>query len=834
MHTLSAGARSRVQMFRKSLCPVSAFSSVIVLALSSLLFAAQPGSVHGSVKDPEGAVIPNAKVELLRNGRVIAQTTSDQLGNYRLQNVAAGDYQIRASAPGFAPRQSETVHVGFETSPQVDFGLKISAVRQSIVVSATGTPIPESQVGASVTVLNAADYQDRLDILEPMQQVPGVQVVQSGERGAATSLFIRGGNSTANKVLVDGVPLNDIGGVVNFGTLATTGIDQVEVYRGPNSVLFGPDAMAGVVDLSTRRGSTPTPELSYAFDAGNFSTLHHDGSLGGTFHHLDYMGEFSRIDTDNSLPNSTFHNGTYVANLGWTIRSGTDLRFTGRYTTTALGQPNAIELFGIPDDSFQRDQDSFVSVTFQNQTSQRWHNILRYGAARLRLQDDNPSPTGIPDSFGNFLGQPVTIHGANATSVSGQAILDFAGTYPIFTSSSTKRDSVYFQSDYSFNPHLTGLVAFRFEAERGFTLGFGTVTPADRDNFSYIAEVHGSLGSRAYMTLGGSIEKNPVFGTTALPRVSLAYYLLRPSSSGDFNGTKLKFNYGQGIREPSIFEGTSSLFGLLSGPGGSPDLISEFHIGPIAAERSRSYDAGFEQYLANSRVKISSTFFYNQFTNQIEFVPSTALPALGVPDAVVSASGFGATINSGDIRALGVENEIEAGLGHGFSARATYTYLNDVVQRSFTSDAFFCSPPNPQTFCGNPSFPGVPIGAFSPLTGARPFRRAPHTGSFSLNYNRRRLNAGISGYLVSRRDDSTFLTDSSFGSTLLLPNRNLAAGFQKIDLTAGYRLNPHLAFYSLVENLLSQHYEPVFGFPAAPLTFRTGLKITVGGESRRP
>ncbi len=823
MTVLSIGARRRA---------TARLLTALLLFLATALDAAEPASIHGSIKDPQGAVIPDAKVELLRNGRTVETAVTDQFGNYRFAHLAIGDYQVRAAAPGFSAQQSQPVHVGVSDSPEVDLALKVAGVGESIVVSATGTPIPESQVGASITVLTAAEYQNRLDVLEPLQQVPGLQVVQSGERGAATSLFIRGGNSTANKVLMDGVPLNDIGGVVNFGTVATAGVEQVEVLRGPNSVLYGPDAMAGVVSLTTRRGATPVPELSYAFDAGNFSSLHHDVSLGGTFHPLDYLAEFSRTDTGNSLPNSTFHNATYVANVGLKINANTDLRFTGRYTTAALGQPNAILFFGIPDDSFEKDQDAFVSVSFQNQTTQRWHNLLRYGATRLRLQDVNPSPTGIPDGSGNSLGLPVTIKGANGTSVTGQAILDFAGDYPAITSSSTKRDSVYFQSDCSFNAHLTGLVAFRFEQERGFTLAFGTSTPAERGNYSYIAEVHGSVGSRTYATLGGSVEKNPVFGTTALPRVSLAYYLVRPSSNPVLNGTKLKFNYGQGIREPSIFESSFSLFGLLSGSGGAPDLISQFHISPIAAERSRSYDAGLEQYAANGRLKVSSTFFYNQFTNQIEFVPSTALPALGVPDAVVNNAGFGATINSGDVRARGLENEVEASLGHGLSARVTYTWLDEVVQRSFTSDAFFCSPPNPQPFCGNPAFPGVPIGAFAPLVGARPFRRAPHSGSFALNYARKQFTAGITGYLVSRRDDSTFLTDSSFGPSLLLPNHDLAPGFQKLDLTAGYRFNPHLAFYSVVENLLSQHYQPVFGFPAAPLSFRSGLKLTLGGESR--
>lgn len=808
------------------------FTLALCLSFLATSFAADQSTIRGTVTDPLGAVVRNARVSLLQNGKILAATTTDGSGAYGFGPMTPGRYVVRAEASGFSARQSDPIYVSGAAT--LDLTLKVGIVSQEIVVSATGTPVPESQVGASITVLTRNQFQDRLDVLEPLEQVPGAQVVQSGQRGAATSLFLRGGNSNANKILLDGVALNDIGGVVNFGTLATTAVEQVEILRGPNSVLYGPDAMAGVVSLTTRHGTTLTPELDYSFDAGNFGSTRHDASLSGVFKRVDYLGEFSRFDTKNSLPNSTFHNGTFVANFGFAINSKTELRFTGRYTTAALGQPNALDLFGIADDSFERDQDAYASVTLQNQTTKKWHNLLRYGATRLRLQDDNPSPTGTPfdNGFGtglNFLGNPVVIKGANGFSVTGPAILDFAGTYPALTSSSSKRDSVYFQSDYALNRHITGLLAFRFEQERGFTLSFGSKTPADRNNFSYIGEVHGNLG-RLYATAGGSVERNAIFGTAAVPRASLAYYLVRPNSDHWLSGTKLKANYGQGIKEPSIFESTSSLTDLLA-QSGQTALISQFGIAPIAAERSRSYDFGFEQLAARGKLKLSGTFFHNQFTNQIEFVPSTALPSLGVPASVAAQAGFGATINSGDVRALGAETELEAHIGRSLTARASYTYLDAVVERSFTNDAFFCSPPNAPSFCDNPSIPGIPIGAFAPLVGGRPFRRAPHTGNFSVDYVRQKLNLSLNGYLVSRRDDSTFLSDPFFGGSLLLPNRNLAAGYQKIDLAGSYRFNSHLKFFSVMENLVSQHYDPVFGFPALPFSFRVGFKLTIGGES---
>ena len=836
------GSRKRSETIRARSKLSSFFLPTLVLFLLSLAgvnsaFAADSGSIRGVVTDPAGALIPGAIVELLHGNTTAASTTTDATGSYKFSGLASGEYLVRAAAEGFAAQQSRPVYAGGGKSASVDLALAIGAVSQQLVVSATGTTTPESRVGASVSVVTAEQIENRLDLMEPMRQVPGIQFEQSGQRGTTASLFIRGGNSNANKVLLDGVPINDIGGTANFGTLATTGIDQVEVLRGPNSALYGSDAMAGVISLATRRGTTHLPEISYAFDTGNFNSLHHDVSLGGAFRRLDYFGDFSRFDTSNSIPNNSFHNGTYVANVGLALNATSELRVTGRYVTTALGLPNQIEFFAIPDDSFQRDQDSYLGVTFQSQTTQRWHNVVRYGATHLRLQHVNPTPTGIPfdNEFGfgvNFIGQTVTIHGANGFSTTGQAILDFAGSYPLTTSSSSKRDAVYAQSDYSFSPHLMAVAGFRYEDERGFTLVFGSKTPVDRGNYSYILELNATLGSRAYLTLGGSVEDNAVFGVTAVPRASLAYYLVRPKSGGLLNGTKLRFNYGQGIKEPTVSDASSSLFGVLSKLPNGAQLIAQFGVAPLAAERSRSYDFGVEQLAWHGRAKLVATFFHNQFTNQIEFVPNTALLALGVPASVAAQAPFGATLNSGNTRALGAETELDLALGHGFTARAAYTYLDAKVERSFTNDAFDCSNPSQLLFCAvNPAFPTIPIGAFAPLQGGRPFRRAPHTGSFMLGYSHSKFNLALSGILVSRRDDSTFLSDRFFGNTMLLPNRNLDPAYQRLDLSGGYRLNRNLAFYSVIENLGSQHYDQVIGFPASPLTFRAGIRLTLGGES---
>jgi iron complex outermembrane receptor protein/vitamin B12 transporter len=156
-------------------------------------------------------------------------------------------------------------------------------------------------------------------------------------------------------------------------------------------------------------------------------------------------------------------------------------------------------------------------------------------------------------------------------------------------------------------------------------------------------------------------------------------------------------------------------------------------------------------------------------------------------------------------------------------ARGGWTYLDAVVERSFSSDALSPS--------YNPLFPAIPIGVYSPLVGARPFRQAPQTGFFSLVYTRRRYDLAFTGTLVGRRDDSTFLTDEYGGTTLILPNHNLDPAYQDIGFTGSYQLSPVMSLYGNVDNLLSQHYQQAFGYPAAPFNFRLGVRFTIGGET---
>jgi iron complex outermembrane receptor protein/vitamin B12 transporter len=172
------------------------------------------------------------------------------------------------TAPGFETRLSEPMFVGASAHVVTEVRLQIGPLQEQVVVTAAATEVPVSQIGAAVTVVDHETIENlaKPDMLEALRLVPGSHIVQTGQRGGTTSFFVRGGASNFNKVLIDGVSANDIGGDFDFSNISTTGVDQVEVLREANSVLYGSDALTGVVSITTRRGRSRIPELSYSLD----------------------------------------------------------------------------------------------------------------------------------------------------------------------------------------------------------------------------------------------------------------------------------------------------------------------------------------------------------------------------------------------------------------------------------------------------------------------------------------------------------------------------------------------------------------------------------------
>jgi vitamin B12 transporter len=829
-----------IDFLRSRLCQSKLWQSRRIAAASLLFLVTSPISlhaaeVHGRVTDPLGAAISGASLALVQNGKIIASTVSGADGRYTVRTSQAGRFYVVVASNTFKEITTQSFYAGSLEAHEENLVLEPADVHQQVVVTATGTATPQAQVSASITEVQQPDYRNRAILSDALRQSPGVDVVQQGMYGGVTSLFVRGGSSTANRVVLDGVPIEDIGGTYDYTNLATTGIKSFEIYRGPNSVLYGSDASAAVVSLETPQGSTAFPSFLYEGDAGNFHTYRNEVQAGGTWSKLDYYGGFSAFRSSNALPNDEYHLNTESANLGYAINSNTTVRVTGRNSDAAVGLPGAYNFYGLTNDGKQSDQDTYMSGTIDNQTTYKWHNLVRYGLVRKREQVAQWFPAGIPittPGFGgspttNYYGNEVTIRGANGYNATGRAVLNFAGsTYPNAADSANNRDQLYFQSSYNFTPHVTGLLGFRFTSERGgyHNAQFFEDFALERSNYDYIGLVQGDFRNRFFYSLGGDIEKNQLYGTVGQPRIGLAYYAVRPGN-GFAHGTKLKFNFSKGIQEPDIFSQFDSLRGVLQMFGYNA-LIAQYGIPPIGGQTSRTYDGGVEQSLLGQRLLISATYFHNEFGNQIEFVNASLLPSLGLAPAVadiVQNTFGGADVNSLAYRAQGAEVELQSQITPHIFARGGYTYTDGVVQQSFSSSA------TGPVF--NPFIPGIPIGASSPLVGARPFRRPPHVGFAGVTYTDKRWFGQVTGSFASRSDDSTFL--SSFSSlsgdnSLLLPNRNLDNAYAKIDLGGSYQFLSSLSVYAQIDNLLSdQHIGPI-GYPSLPFTFRTGLRFHWG------
>jgi len=803
-----------------------------------LLFVASAGAVvvRGRVTTALGNPLPGARVQLIENGKAVAQATAGADGSFEIRTAGAGRFTLLTSGGGFLPAIGEDFYGGAEDVITQDAVLSTTTVRQEVSVTATGIPTPLPQLTAPVSVIPMEDLASRIGVAEEMRQTPSAVLTQTGMTGGVTSLFIRGGNSTANLVLVDGIPADDVGGVFDFGTVSSTAIGHIEMYRGPNSALYGTDAGASVITLNTPRGTTLRPVFNYSGDAGTLHEYRNEATLGGTYQKLDYFGAFSRFDTSNALPRDKYHSATSAANIGYDFSGNTQIRFTLRNGVSATGLPSAHDFYGVSSDAKQSDQDLYSGITLENRTKGDWHNLLRYGIARKREQEKMFTNQGTPITFDfgfgpftEYFGNVSTIRGANGYTATGQASFFLPSD-----DEASNRDQLYYQSDYAFSPKFLALFGFRYDNERGVfnDNDFFEHETVQRTNFEYNLQFQGQFLGRLFYSAGGSLEKNHLYGIAGTPRIGLAYVPVRPSDKL-FHGTKIRANAATGVQEPSLSLEFNSLYKQLS-----PTDRAAFHVGPPQQQRSRNYDIGVEQNVMGERLVLKADYFHNVFDRQLEGVSGQSLaqyfgigvPCTTTPNGVCpNPSIFTAYLNSLAYRASGGELEVEWHLKHRLFVHGGYSYLDASVVQSFASDAVAARQGEPTE---NPNLPGIAIGAESPLVGGRPFRRPPHTGFFGVDYNRPRFSVSFKGALASRADDSTFLDgfDLNFGNSLILPNRDLDFGYAKLDLGGTFRLTSKIATFVQLENLLNdQHIGPI-GFPGLPLTARAGFKIRIGGD----
>ncbi|MGH9533317.1 MAG: TonB-dependent receptor [Terriglobales bacterium] len=766
------------------------------------------------MRDALGRPVAGAKLELVSAHReTVLHAKSGPGGSYRFAAIPPGTYGLSAQHPGFAARR---VVLRFHSGASYVYAvtLALSPVEQSVVVTATGAPEPGAQVGATVSTITAAQIrrQQPLVLSALIAQQPGMQIVRNGAVGGLTSLFVRGGTYQFTTVLLDGMPIQRAElGYFDYATLLPAGISQVQILRGPDSVVYGSDAISGVVSLDSASGAEQLePELRTDVSYGSFATEQSSNSITGSYGPWDYAAEFGYLGTHNQIPNDHFFDRTYGGNFGWALDANNILRFTIHYAGSAGGNPNAVAFYGIADGAYDQEGETYDTVSWHQWTTPHWENDWMVGQAAVNYGFFDPAPVGTLVN-GNYVGQPVTITGANGYSVTGQAILDYGGLYPMDYTSDTRSQRAQWQSIWHVAPGWEVIGGYRYDDQRAITPASLRLT----DSGGY-AEVRGGLWNRLFAAGGVSVDREQPFGSTANPQASIAFFP-RLGHGKWLDETRLRVSAGTALKDPTLSQEQSSLYALAVALGG-PSEARTIGVGPLGPQRGRDFDAGVDQFLWREHMRLSATVFDNRYYNMIEFVPSTAYALLGLGGLALAPAPFGADFNSLNESAKGLELDYRL-RALGFLSRVSYTYLDARVLSSLSTDALFPSL--------NPAFPGVPIGAFAPLVGGRPFEAAPDSGSFQFGYAVPRWS--LMGGLVaaSRRDASTFLSDANYGNTLLLPNHDLAPAFHLFNLTGYLRLNRALTLHGAVDNAFNEVTEQAFGYPALGRSLRVGLSLDV-------
>jgi outer membrane cobalamin receptor len=752
------------------------------------------GQVKGSVSDPDGAKISRARVTLRdASGIVIHEAKTGAEGEFSMSGVAVGKYVIVAEATGFAQNQDLSIEVASGRTATIELRLDITALSDRLVVTATRTESPLSEVGGSVSVVSEQDLlrSNHQLVSESLRTLPGAHVVQSGGRGGFTSVSVRGGEFDYNKILIDGVPVNAAGGQFDFGQLTTENIDRIEVVRGPRSALFGSDAMTSVIQIATRRGSTSTPELELSTEGGSFDFFRSWARLSGAGRGFDYSGSYGFQTTDGRFQNSDYRNRSASANIGYSFSPDAQFRVTSRWNNSSLGAPGPTAfLFADPDER-QKHRDLALAASFDFKTTSRWHQSVR----------------GLFSEFDTFNFDPVAQDLTRAgvpPLPPGAFFPDFAFTFRTHQ----KRAGIHYQTIAALADSNVLTAGLDFEREAAILEdGFSRVSP-DRRNIGLYVQHQSAWRERLFVTAGLRLEHNSAdvpedlraalealgspsptgdvgFGTEVNPKLAVAYLLRNPATDSGFGATRLRASFGTGIKEPTLDEAFSPSFFFLGNPLLDP-------------ERARSFDLGLSQELLDRRAAVELTFFDNRFRDLIVFRtdPVTFGP-IRLPDGRLTN-----TINLDKASARGIEMAVIARPSSWLRVGGGYTFLRTRVERAGDS--------------------------LNPEVGFSLLRRPRHSGSAEIVWVGERFDLSLEASFVGRRRDIDPVT---FARLDISGRPIFNKGYAKVNFAGSYRFNRWMTAFTRVENLLNQDYQEILGFPAYRLNFSAGLRLRVGGDN---
>ena len=538
------------------------------------------------------------------------------------------------------------------------------AASPDIVVTATRTPQPIQRAGSAISVITAEDIErasvsPTRSVDDLFRQVPGVSLTQAGGPGQIQTVRIRGGEVRHTLVLIDGIRVNDpvsTGREFDFANLVLADIERIEVLRGPQSALYGSDALGGVINIITKRGRG-APKATIAVEGGSFNTKEVRANVSGGDERVDYSFGFSGLDTDGF---SAF--GHRIPRLQ---------RFAGPFGFERDGA----ERLGVTGRVGVKLTDE-ARLEFGGGTN---YNRADYDAAFLPFPDTPSVATGrlhnaygrlIADAFGGALRNTVTTF-ANRTEREFRDVTlgSFGATRR--TDFNGDRTGAEYQGDLALG--ALGLLTFGARAEREQADSFSqTLAPtlgrrnrtidAEQTTQSAFALHQITLGERLHLSLGGRVDDVREVDRFATWRATAAYEI--PET-----GTKFRTSAGTGGKAPSLFQ-------LFSPSFGTPTLESETSFG---------VDAGIDQGLLDGRVKLSATIFHNRYKDLIDFA---ATPGCRLDQA------FGCYFNVAQAETSGLEVSGDVTLVPDLlRLRVAYTHLNATgeqpeartgVVRSFT------------------------------------------------------------------------------------------------------------------------------------------------------
>src|ERR1035441_10597300 len=391
------------------------FASIIFLAIEfllavglvSILTSIASAQIKIKVVDPQDAAVADAEVQLLKLGKpapaAIQSTSAEGLAIFR--QAASDSYRVQVLAPGFA---AETVTLDVSPTAEVTtIKLRVATAAETVVVTATRTPVPSQAAGAQVDSLSS----QQLEVMQPiaaddaLRFLPSAVVNTAGQRGGISSLFVRGGESTYNKVIVDGVAIDNPGETFDFGTLSLAQADRVEFVRGAQSTLYGSDAMTSVVQVWTRTGNTPVPELRFGADGGNFGTANGYASLAGAHRRFDYNVFGDEINSNGQGVNNAYSDSLEGANVGMAITDQVALRVRFRHSNSYTGVPGEWDFNGdpllAPNTSEWTHQNNILgSVELAVAAPSGWQHRFTGFDSLYRYTDANLNPPS--DSYDNY------------------------------------------------------------------------------------------------------------------------------------------------------------------------------------------------------------------------------------------------------------------------------------------------------------------------------------------------------------------------------------------------------------------------------------------------